>query len=205
VVVPGRGAAPQELLAVGPPEPRPRRELSPAVRAAALPALLVATALTGGLLVALSADPAPVASSAAQRAAAVQRVSAQAVPVTAPFDRLPGRFGVLVRVRPAALPGQRAPAEAGEAVSLLGLTAPGFDVSLDGSPAPRRVEVPGREPAEVVLIAQARVADCATASRTRGLALRVLGARGVEGSLWVRTPDSLVRSLQDLTRSTCRG
>lgn len=199
VTVPGRGSAPAELLAVGPPAPR-RPPLPGRVRAVALAAVAV---LGAGVLTAASYEPPP--PQAAPPAPRVTGVSAQAFPSPGGprAAELVVGFGLGVTV--AGLPGRGdsgSPSEQDQ-LQLLELTGRGFVLRLAGEPFP--VQVPqGRAPTTFVYDAQAEVADCAVEPLApRRLELRLQRGSDVRSVLVVDVEAAVVRALDRLVAESC--
>ena len=200
VVVPGRGAVPGELLAVGPPadESAPRGPV-PRSRWVALAAVVV---LGAGVVQVATYDVPPAAP--AVPPPPVSGVTAAAVQVRGLVGGpLVERFGLTVEV---ALRGGRgdsgSPSEQ-DAVSLLGVTGRGFFLELVGAALP--LEVPlDRTGGRLALEATAQVSDCAIDSQAqRTLELQVQqGAR--TGEVKVAVDGDVVRLLDRLVARSCR-
>lgn len=203
VVVPGRGAAPAELLAVGdPPPPRPP-----------LPARL--RALTAAVLLVLGCGV----------AAAVDQRDVPPPPRPAPVTGFPGvtargavleqgelvtriRLEVAVDVPETGRGDTGGPAEP-EQLRLVDARARGFQVRLVGRSVPLVLGQVGRfgsgRPYVVPLSAEVVVVDCSVeVGAQRRVTLDVRRGTGPVRPVRVDVGTAFVRALDDLVRRTCR-
>ena len=200
VVVPGRGQAPGELLALGPPadEPSPRGPVPPS-RWVALAAVVV---LGAGVVQVATYDAPPAAPVVPPPP--ISGVTAAAFQVRGLVGGpLLERFGLTVEV---ALPVGRgdsgSPSEQ-DAVSLLGVTGRGFFLELVGAALPFQVPL-DRTGGSLAFDTTAQVSDCAIDSQAqRTLELQVRqGPR--TGEVKVAVDGDVVRLLDRLVARSCR-
>lgn len=201
VTIPGRGEAPAELLAVGPPPLRlPRRPASPWWTGLAAVAVLVAGVVT------VATDDPPPAPRPLPVVAADVGVSAATAGLVGGQDReLVTRFSLNVLVEGVGGPGDSASPSEEAVVTLVDVTARGFEVVLGGVVLPLELPPAGRDGTGFGFDAQAVVVDCSVdAQAPRRLHLGVQRGAGPVVPVPVDTGADVVRALDRLVSRTCR-
>ena len=194
IVVPGRGEAPAELLAVG--DPPALQPVSPS-RWVGLAAVAV---LTAGIVQVAAYDPPAVIAPVPQP---ITGVTVAAVDAGLEGGPLVERFGLLVQVTPPRGRGDSGSPSVQDEVTLLGVTGRGFFVELDVA-LPTLIAPADRRGARIDFGARAQVSDCAIdaqAQRTLEVQVRQ-GAR--TGEVKVAVAGEVVRLLDRLVARTCR-
>lgn len=204
IVVPGRGPAPAELLAVGPPQDRPSLPtLSTRLRALVLVAVAV---LAAGLLAAGDQEepvrraPVPVDASTSYLG-----VSATAGVLTEqPSSTL---LDLVVSISPGAAGHGDSAVQPAQQLRLQGISARGFSVRLTRRAAPLLLDYVGRfarSSEHVLHLPTEVVADCTAGDAGQAtilLAVRVTG--GPVGAVRVQGSAAVARALDDLVQRSC--
>lgn len=203
VTIPGRGAAPAEVLAVGPPAPR-RPRLPLRLRALLATVLVV---LGAGAVTALQQEPAP------PRPSALPPSAAAGVTATARLDQeQPGSVRLALRVVVAVEETGRGDTngpDEPERLRLVEISARGYRTRVVERALPLRLADVGRYGSGlrqvVPLGLDVVVGDCAVDPRApRTLTLRLQRDATPAGAVVVATGPEVVRALDDLVRRACR-
>ena len=203
VVIPGRGAAPGEVLAVGPALPRPPVPPSRWVGLAA------GAVLSVGVAAVATYEPPPAPPAVA--VPPMSRVMATAMEAGLRDGPFVARFGLFLRVAPPHAPGDAARARSAggsppvaEQVTLVAVTGRGLSVELAGAPLPVDVGPPAQPGAAMEFEVSVQVSSCEVDRRgQRLMALQVRqGSR--TGEVQVTVDGGVVRLLDRLVLRTCR-
>ncbi len=204
-MIPGRGAAPSELLAVGPPAPRPARGRS----ATGLLSWAVAGVLGAGVLVAVDQrqQPGPAPVPVVAQTSSLYGVTGQ----VGLIDEQPlvTLLDLVVTVVPGETGREDSTTRPAAQLQLIDVTARGFVVRLPRRTAPLLLGYVGRFASGtqrvLTLSAEVSVVDCSVeVGAQRTLSLVVQRGNGPVGSVRVRGDEAVVRSLDDLVRRSCR-
>lgn len=207
VTIPGRGAAPEELLAVGPPPSRrPRRPRLPLRLRGLLAAVLLV--LAGGVLTAVQQEQEQVPPRPAARGQAVQGVTASAQLDEQREQVVRLALRIVLAGEETGRGDTNGPSEP-EQLRLLDVRVRGYQVRLVGRSLPLRLGDVGRFGSGlrqvVPLDAEIVVADCSVDVRARRtITLRLQRSAAPPVDAVVQAGEEVVRALDDLVRRACR-
>lgn len=206
VTIPGRGAAPAELLAVGPPATG--RAPRPVPRPSRVVAALAVAVLGAGVLVAHDLVTAPEPPFVLPPTVSVAGVTASSALVRDRSRPLVQRLELSVRLEAASGRGDSGGGPQPGDLVLTAVEVRGFGVRLPAQPPPLLlgdVDRRGSGSVETVTLpVEVAVADCAVEPfAQRRLVLQVRRGDGPVGAVQVTSPSEVVRALDRLVARTC--